>query len=122
MLQVDEYVQTLCPSLYLSEVSYPVYLDIATSQTSASFFGEQTNYAIALRACHNFSIDEQRPGGQAGLLTGKTEGRTSESYWNNIPKGDNSGLTLTTYGQRLKALIASMGCSASIGVPGGVTL
>ena len=113
MLPVDEYVSALYPELLLS-TSYDVYIDIATSQTSTSFFGAQYNYAVALRACHNYYIDNGRVGSDGGAVTNRTEGKTSMSYWNTIPKDVRTTLGLSSFGQRLQGLITQQGGKASI--------
>jgi len=113
---VDQFLEILCPSLYNSD-SKAIYVEIATASTGESFFGFQYSYAVALRAAHDYTIDKTRADGAGGMVTNKTEGRTSISYWNAIPKGDSSNLSATTYGQRLKALIRSIGSGISIGAP-----
>ena len=115
MATVDDYIQQLYPKLYLSP-SKDIYVDMALLQTSETFFGTSFDYALALRACHYFFLDDQMQGA-GGAITSKTEGRTSISYWNSVPEGDHSNLASSSYGQRLKSLIRSKGAGASVGVP-----
>lgn len=103
----DDFIQALCPALYNSSLK-SVYLEIAEMLTSSNFFGAKYSYAVALRACHNFTLDKTRPDGTAGLITGKTEGRLSINYWNEVPKGSNTDLHMTTYGKRLRILIHTL--------------
>ena len=112
---VDDYIQTLYPKLSLSP-SKDVYVEMAELQTSSAFYGTSYELALALRACHYFYLDDQL-GGSGGVITSKTESRTSVSYWNSVPENDHSNLAGSSFGQRLKALIRSKGTGASIGVP-----
>lgn len=111
MATVDQYIEVLYPKLSLSPY-LDIYKDMASKHTSVEFFGEQYDYALALRSCHLFYIDN-RGNQNGGFVTGMTEGRVSMSFWNSPNKGDNSSLSLSTYGQTLKALIHSIGASVS---------
>lgn len=110
---VEAYLEALCPLLYASPLR-PIYVDIATDATDASYFGNQYFYAIALGAAHYFTIDSNRPDGEAGLVTSKTEGRVSIHYWNEIPEGSASSLHMTTYGKRLLELMRRMRPAVSV--------
>ncbi len=117
MSTVDQYLEAICPNLYNADFK-SIYVELATESTSEDYFGTKYNYAIALRAAHNYTIDSSRTDGTGGAITGKTEGRVSIQYWNSIPNSDHSGLNQTTYGQKLKALMRSIGAPISIGVVG----
>lgn len=110
---VNEILLAICPSLVSSGIA-DLYIDIATEETSSSFFGKYYNYAIALRSAHNYSIDQERPNGAAGLITAKQEGRLQVSFLHNMTKNSKSDLLMTSYGQKLQSLIRSLGPIASI--------
>lgn len=112
---IDEYITSLYPTLDVAP-DKDLYVDLATKQTSSSAFGELYNYAVALRACHEYFIS-LKEGSETGLVTNKTEGRTSISFWNSLPKDSSSTLAMSMYGKRLRALIKSLGLSASVGDP-----
>lgn len=113
-LPVATYITALCPLLAASD-AMDIYVELATDMTSADYFGAKyTNYAIALRAMHNFAVDRERPFGEAGLVTAKTEGRVSIHYWNQVPEHSSSDLHMTSYGKRLWALINTLKPGASI--------
>ena len=116
MLTVDEYVNAFYPKLLLSPI-YPDYIDMATDLVDPNVFGTHTNRAIALRACHEYYLDVDRPSKDGGFVTGKTDGRISVRYFNRAEQGSASGLELSIYGQRLRALTRSLGLGASIGNP-----
>lgn len=82
------------------------YIDMATARTDQTFFGNEYNLAIALRAIHTYIMvnDPSRSWGAAGLVIGKSEGRNSIRYWNSVKTG-GSDLQGTSFGQRLKALM-----------------
>jgi hypothetical protein len=113
-LTASQFIQRQQPTLFADTDLMGFYVELATSQTAASYFGTMYEYAIALRAMHNYLIDRDRPDGEAGLITGKSEGSASIRYWNKVEKGRYSDLQLTHYGQRLLALIKSRGPSISV--------
>lgn len=110
----NDFISAICPLLASSPL-LDIYVEMASKKVGASFFGDSYDYALALMASHLFTINKTRPDGTGGLVTQKSEGRTSISYWNSINKGDSSNLSATTYGQELKALISSIGAGISIG-------
>jgi len=116
MLNIDDIVKVKYPKLFLSP-DYAVYIELAMNQTSTCYFGVNYNLAVALRACHSFYMTNDRASADGGSVTGKTDGRVSMTFWNNTKAGDYSGLTLSTYGQELQALIRAQGPAASISNP-----
>jgi len=118
MATVDDLIATICPSLDIN-VNKDIYVEIATSSLNELYFGTQYNYAIALKAAHVFTIDNDpaRTNGMAGLVTGRQEGRNSMRYWNSVSDGSASDLNMTHYGQRLKALMKVCRGGALIGNP-----
>jgi hypothetical protein len=112
---VNEYLQTVCPTLY-ANAALDVYTELATDSTSATFFGDKfTNWAIALLAAHMFTIDHDRPEGESGLVTAKGEGSANIHYLHNMNKESRTDLGMTHYGVRLLSLIHRMGPVASVG-------
>lgn len=109
-----EYIQLMNSTLYNDSSLRELYIELATLQTNNSYFGDLANYAIALRAMHNYIIDSQRVQGEAGLVTSKSEGSASIRYWNKVVEGRYSDLQMTHYGQRLLAIIKSRGPGISI--------
>jgi hypothetical protein len=110
---ITEILTALCPSLMTSGIS-DLYIDIATEETSADFFGKYYSYAIALRSAHIYTLDVSRPNGDAGLITAKAEGRLQMSFLHNMTRASKSDLNMTSYGQRLQSLIRSLGPIASV--------
>jgi hypothetical protein len=111
MATVDDYITELLPKLALSP-SLDVYKEMASFQTSLDFFGDKYDYALALRACHLYHVNT-RGNANGGFITGMNEGRVGMSFWNSPKAGDNSGLSLSTYGQTLKGLIHSISAGVS---------
>jgi hypothetical protein len=103
----EEYIQVLCPQLTNSN-TMDVYLDISTGLLDERYFGSFYQYALALQACHLYAMDYMRKQGQAGLVTGETEGRVSVKYWNSIKESSSTDLDATSYGKRLIALRRSI--------------
>lgn len=104
MADVDSIIETICPRLALS-ASVDLYKELALESVSATYFGTNMAYATALMASHIFTMDVSRPLGDSGMITSKTEGRTSISYWNAINIKSNSDLHMTSYGKRYLSLI-----------------
>lgn len=102
---VDEYISFLCPAL-AADMNSDMYVGIAEELCSEAFFGDKLNYAIALRACHNYTMDKTRPSGESGTVTQRTEGKVSVSF---ASAGNTTFLSATTYGERYKELMRSMG-------------
>lgn len=120
-LPVATYIDNMCPLLAAS-AAYDMYVELATDMTDSTYFGAKyTNYAIALRAMHNFSIDRNRSDGEAGLVTAKSEGRVSIHYWNQVPEHSASDLHMTTYGKRLLMLMRSLKARASVANGSGLS-
>lgn len=106
---VLEYIQFMYPRLY-QDPARDIYIELATDRTSAAYFGVNlTNYAIALRAMHDFCLVTERKQGEAGFVTDRTEGRLSKRYLHNMTKSSKNDLDLTSYGQRLHAIIRARG-------------
>lgn len=104
MATLDALIETLCPKLAVSPVM-DIYKELAGDRTSVEYLGKHYNYGMALVASHLFTIDNSRPNGDSGMITSKTEGRTSISYWNAVNIKSNSDLHMTSYGKRYLSLI-----------------
>lgn len=76
------------------------YLDIASSRTPVSVWGEQTNYATALLAAHIMTVSGRQGGGSSGgAITDESVGDLSRSYQyiGEVGSGD-AGYMVTRYG------------------------
>ena len=111
MLEIDAYLETMSPQLITMDTK-ATYVSIASLATDATFFGDNYNYAIALRMAHLFELDS-RGDNNAGFITSKTEGRVSVSYWNSPNQKSQSDLHTTRFGKTLLGLIHRIGVSAS---------
>ena len=108
------------PTLYADTEKMDFYVELAEEAFPTDrWFGSRYNYALALHAMHNYVINKDRPDGDAGLVTAKSEGNASIHYWNKVEKGRYSDLQMTHYGQKLLALMKSSGAtiSAVVGDP-----
>lgn len=112
ILPVEDYLAEVDPKLFVNPMR-DMYIDLASGMTGP-IFGDFRNYAIALRASHEYTTGQ---GDQeaTGLITGKSEGRASISYWNTISKGSTSTFSTTKNGKKLKALMNQLGIKASVG-------
>jgi len=112
------YIQFMYPIMYADSVFRDLYIELAEAMTNRGYFvSTLADYAVALRAMHNYSIDADvsRKNGEAGMITAKSEGNVSIHYWNKVEKGRYSDLQMTKFGQRLLALIKAQGPSISAG-------
>lgn len=113
-LTTDEIITQMLPDLAADATALAVYKEIAGYQVSADFFGDVYALALAYRAMHLYTIDQQRPDGEAGLITSKSEANVAVHYWNKVESGRYSDLQMTHWGQRLLALIHARGGSISV--------
>ena len=114
-LSTEEWLDTLCPELALSP-NVDTYILMAKKVLNEMVWGVDYAYAVALRASHDFTM-AQRAGDETGLLTSKTEGKLSVSYWNSVNDKTKKTLYLTRYGRALLELMNTKGLRFSIGVP-----
>lgn len=120
-----QFIDSMYPTMAADTELRDFYITLAESMTDRSFFNANVvDYAVALRAMHNYSLDTDvsREHGEAGHITGKTEGNVSIRYWNKVEKGRYSDLQMTKYGQRLLALIKSQGGAISVAVSGTLSV
>jgi hypothetical protein len=113
---VTEYIENMCPRLFANP-GMDMYIELATDRTNLAYFGDNLyNYAIALRAMHDYTIDATRSRGEAGFITDRTEGRLTVRYLHNMSRESRNDLMMTSYGQKLHSLIRSRGPIAGIAV------
>ena len=118
-LTASQIIQVKCPELY-ADANLSVYIEMATQLSDSCFFGTNYQLAIALRACHDYTLD-QRDAGQAGQISSVKEGDLAIAYA--ISKAEGSeDLSQTSYGKKLIALIESgPGGSSVTGYDGSIT-
>jgi hypothetical protein len=116
-LSVTQIIDTIA-SQYTGDSRLTNMITIATQRTSEEAFGENYNYAIALRTAHMLTLADMNSGGVSsglggavGAITQKSEGNTSISFGSNSSLTGTSGkkagdLALTRYGLELLGLIA----------------
>lgn len=112
---IEEWIDQLCPELSLAP-NVDMFILMAKKVLSESVFGSDYNYAVALRASHDYSMSKREPF-ETGLLTSKTEGKLSMSFWNSVDAKSKKTLHLTTYGRALLELIGTKGLRFSVGTP-----
>jgi len=116
MASVDNIIKLKAPNLHTNP-DKATYIALAKQQTSACFYGTSYNLAVALRACHSWTLDSRNPN-ETGSLSGRRMGPVSVSF----SAGSNEGsgdLSMTTYGRQLSALKKSSGPGISVlGAPG----
>lgn len=108
MSSATSIIQVICPNLY-SDSNRSTYIELATQLTSSCFFGSNYQLAIALRACHMYSIaniNNSTGGKGAGIITSMKEGDLSINF-GSISGSSNKDVDLmrTTFGVQLQGLI-----------------
>lgn len=105
-LSVNQIISTICKGL-MADAALDNYIQMATEQTSSTYFGVNRNRAIALRAAHMWTLDKNsnRTNGEAGAIQTKTEGRLSLSFA--VSSNSEDDLSQTHYGRQLKSLMKS---------------
>ena len=108
MMSAIEIIQTICPALADSP-SLSQYVQMATESLNSRFFGKVFNQAVAYKACHLFTLNNQSAlndilsvGG--GPVTGITEGGISVNF---ADTKNDSELGATKYGRQLLDLMKS---------------
>jgi hypothetical protein len=104
-MSVSELIAAIAPA-YASDTRLSIFTTLATQQTSRSRFGENYEYAIALRTAHMIARNPITGPGVSGAVTSATEKSVSQSY--SIPpdlQKRYSDLCSTPYGAQLASLI-----------------
>jgi len=115
-LPIETYIASMCPLLN-ARPDRAVFIELATDRIDPTYFGDKfTNYAIALRAMHDFTLFSTRLRGESGFVTDLTEGRVTKRFLHNMSRPSRNDLPMTVYGQALHALIRSLGPIISVGV------
>jgi hypothetical protein len=106
-LSPNQIIATMCPELSGSP-SLPTFLAMAVEQTDRGFYGVMYNRAVALRACHEFTMTAGNAmknimdkGGGAPIAS-MSEGGLAVSFAQG--GSDGSDLGSTKYGKMLLAL------------------
>jgi hypothetical protein len=112
-LSPRQIIAAICPELSGSP-SLPVYLEMAVEVTDKGFYGSMYNRAVALRACHEFTVagggnatekTVMNMGGGAPVAS-MSEGGLSIAFAQGAA-ADTSALGSTKYGKMLLDLIKS---------------
>lgn len=110
-MTIEQYFDVICPEL-ASDTNKSSYISIAQLTISSTVFGDNYNYAVALKAAHIGSL-ATRNSGNSGTVTSVKEGDLSISYGSGS-SGNNSDLSQTKYGLMLKSLYQSIQMAVSV--------
>ena len=99
-----------------------LFLQMAESRTSSTYYGENRSDAVALRAAHLLTVNEAAnasDGESMGPIASKSEGDLSVSYGKlSSGAGADSDLASTSYGRQLQGLMRSSGTGIRVtGIP-----
>lgn len=116
-LSTDDIIKIKCSGLY-SDANKSLWVQLATEKVSAGYFGSNYNEAVALLACHEWTlsnrIDSDMISGVGGMVTSIREGDLSIGFGK---AGSGSGigdLEQTTFGLQFKNLIQNCGMGISV--------
>jgi hypothetical protein len=112
MPAVTDYITAKLPAL-ASSPNLALYITDATQRTDAVFYGVNYNLAIALRAMHEYTLD-QRNLGAAGAIAGLREGGASIAYAPGKGLATDVDLEQTSFGRRLRGLRRASTPAASV--------
>jgi hypothetical protein len=112
MPAVTDYITAKLSAL-ASSASLSLYIADATNRTDQAFYGANYNLAIALRAMHEFVLD-QRNLGAGGPIMGMREGGASISYAPGKGHQNDVDLDQTSFGKRLRGLRRASGPAVSV--------
>ena len=113
-MTASQIIDLIAPG-YASDPDKASFITLAKMQTSLCFYGDNYQFAVALRAAHMLVLRD-RASGDAGPIASKREGDLAVSY--GVGSTDGGDLSLTHYGQQLQGL--RKGSGAFIGVTGGL--
>ena len=124
-MTIQQIIDIISPQ-YSTDTDLTNTITLATQRTSESAFGDNYNYAIALRTAHMLTLRDMNSGGVnsalggvAGVVVSKSEGNTSIGFSNIANVTGTTGLktgdlALTRYGIELLGLIAGNICGFSV--------
>jgi hypothetical protein len=104
---VLQIIEVRCPGLY-ADPGRDIYISLAEQQISSCYFGDNRNLAVALQACHDYSVGQR--GGDAGTISSKKEGDLAVTY--SAGGGVSTDLGQTSFGLALQRLIRKSGGGA----------
>lgn len=105
-----EKIKILCPPLY-ADTERDEYISMAESLTGRAYFGVHGDQAVALRACHLYTLSK-RSQGAGGTVASMAEGKLSMSFNSGNMGGDD--LSQTHFGIQLKSLGRMVGPAISV--------
>lgn len=114
-VSILENIRTKCPGLY-NDADRAIYISNAELLCSLDFFGAKYNLAVALRACHDYTLVDRAnaTGGVGGNITSIKEDALQVSYAA-ATGGNTNELDQTTFGTQLKYLIKICKPAVSLG-------
>jgi hypothetical protein len=104
-MSVSDYITALAPA-YAGDARIAMFETIAMQQTSRAYFGQNYEYAIALRVCHMVARNPTTAPGTPGAVSSASERSVSQSY--SIPpdlQKKYGDLCSTPYGCQLAQLM-----------------
>ncbi len=118
---VDQLIAIKCP-LLSADANKATWVETAQLSIDADCYGNKYNLAVALRACHDYTVSKIEQGagaGAAGGIVSKREGDQSISFANNIGiDSSDAYLSLTAYGKELISIrngsVARMGYTGCV--------
>lgn len=106
MSSIQQYIAVKCPDLY-ADANMNVYIESAQLTIDSEAYGTKYNYAVALRACHDYTITtQQNTVGGGGQILSKKEKNLAVTYSNSstsVKSGDEY-LKLTNFGLELLSI------------------
>lgn len=112
MSSINDWLEAIAPQL-INDPKLDKHIQIAKNLTSSACFGDNYNYAVALRASHTLTVANRLDGNLAGNYTAVREGDIAINLGGNSGKQGNY-LSSTSYGQELQGLINSCIAGASV--------
>ncbi len=104
-MSVGELISALAP-VYAGDTRIGIFTNLAMQQTSRTRFGNNFEYAVALRVCHMIARNPQLAPGTPGAVTSQSEGEISQSYSvSDYLRTKYPDLCSTPYGCQLAELI-----------------
>ena len=121
MQGVEQILEAIASVEIYGDTAVNVHIALARQQTSLDCFGENYNYAIALRTAHTLTLKllaEAGANSGAGPIKSKSEGELSLGFGNVSGNADMGDLGLTNYGIQLYNLIQNNVSGFTVAAPG----
>lgn len=103
---IDQNIEINCPNLF-SDANKSRWVTNAQLSIDADCYGDKYTLAVALRACHDYTLAAIQKGigsGSSGAISSKREGDQAVSFASNASQTGDAYLNMTSFGRELLSI------------------